>query len=401
MCAKKSSSADEKIREKALKVIRKTFEEKLNRDKKGEYVLPDGALPVEEISPKEAYQRILEISKGIYDLILQTGRPYLDVPSRSASNIIYDEENDLLLLGEDKFSHKIFHSLASVEDLTRLIRVMEVVHELLGKGKHSTKRELFYTDVNLFKQQTNSDNCIEDLSTLLHTVRNSTNIIASPEGQAVGRLRVKDKNNFINLEEMGSGSWSITPMLDSLEIVESDAEFILVLEKKAAMNRFVEEEWWKKYPCIIISGKGVGDVATRSFLRRLEKELNLPIFCLVDSDPYGHYIYSVYIRGSKKLSYESPFLATPGMHLLGVLTRDLDKYKIPKSVRIPMTKTDIKRCKEMLDEEFIKSNKKWYDDLKLMLERKEKAEIQGFAAHGFEYLTDEYLPSKLSTGDWI
>ena len=26
------------------------------------------------------------------------------------------------------------------------------VHELLGKGLHSTKREVYYTDVNLFKQ---------------------------------------------------------------------------------------------------------------------------------------------------------------------------------------------------------------------------------------------------------
>jgi DNA topoisomerase VI subunit A len=109
----------------------------------------------------------------------------------------------------------------------------------------------------------------------------------------------------------------------------------------------------------------------------------------------------VYLRGSKALSYESPFLATPDIKLLGVLTKDLDNYKIPKQVRIPMKKTDINRAKQMLDEDFIKKNKPWYEDLDRMLKRKEKAEIQGFASHGFEFLTDEYLPTKLETADWI
>ena len=136
-------------------------------------------------------------------------------------------------------------------------------------------------------------------------------------------------------------------------------------------------------------------------MKRLSKELNLPVFSLVDSDPYGHYIHSVYLRGSKRLSYESPFLATPNIKLLGVLTRDLDKYKIPQEVRIKMNKQDEKRMKDMLNEDFVKKNKSWEEDLKLALKLKVKAEIQAFASHGFKFLTDTYLPEKLTTGDWI
>ena len=137
------------------------------------------------------------------------------------------------------------------------------------------------------------------------------------------------------------------------------------------------------------------------FLKRLSKELNLPVFSLVDSDPYGHYIHSVYLRGSKRLSYESPFLATPNIKLLGLLTRDLDRYKIPKEVRIPMKKEDEKRTRDLLNEDFVKKNKAWEEDLKLALKLKVKAEIQALASHGFKYLTDNYLPEKLTTGDWI
>ena len=46
-------------------------------------------------------------------------------------------------------------------------------------------------------------------------------------------------------------------------------------------------------------------------------------------------------------------------------------------------------------------NKEWVKDLRLMLQLKEKAEIQAFASHSFQYLTDDYLPRKLETGDWI
>jgi meiotic recombination protein SPO11 len=43
-------------------------------------------------------------------------------------------------------------------------------------------------------------------------------------------------------------------------------------------------------------------VATRMFLRRLQAELNIPVLGLVDSDPYGLKILSVYMSGSKAMS---------------------------------------------------------------------------------------------------
>ena len=188
---------------------------------------------------------------------------------------------------------------------------------------------------------------------------------------------------------------------DEIEIIESDAEFILVIEKSAAMMDLAEVRFWRTYPCILLTAQGVGNVATRMFLKRLTKELNLPAFTLVDSDPYGHYIHSVYLRGSKRLSYETPFLATPNIKLLGVLTRDLDTYKIKKDVRLRMTKQDLKRANDMLKEDFVKKNKKWEEDIKLSIKLKTKAEIQAFSSKGIDFLTETYLPEKLTTGDWI
>ena len=407
--SKKKSNSINSIASKKLKtnltmenftILRNMLKKNLQENVKKEFVQPPGTIQIDDVNVEEGINRINNLTQNLCDSIVNNGSAVLKIPSRSNTNIIYDQTLDLLLLG-NKLTSKNLLSLTSVIDTTRLMRVLELVYELLSKDIHATKREIFYGDVNLFQDQKNSDASIEDVSTILKTTRNSTHIVASAKGTAIGRLRIKDKNDIIDLEGLGSGGWTISPMLDNIEILESDAEFILVLEKDAAMIRISEARWWRKYPCIILTGKGAADMATRMFLKRINKVLNLPTFALMDSDPYGHYIYSVYLRGSKRLSYESPFLATPNMRLLGVLSKDLAEYNIPDNCRIPMNKQDNKRLDEMLNEEFVKNNKPWYDDLRLMKKLKVKAEIQALSAHGFEFLTESYLPNKIESGDWI
>ena len=352
------------------------------------------------LTSDETQDKLIQVALEVLNETMMTGRPAFEIPRRSADNIVWDEIRDLLLLGMKTITRP-YHSLASVVDATRTARVMEIVFQLLKANLHATKREVFYSDVNLFREQKYSDKIIEDVASMLRTTRDSVHVVASARGSAMGRVVIRDGGDTIDLTKMGTGGWAITPFLDQVEILESDAEFILLSEKDAAVMRLSEAKYWNRQPCIVLTGKGSGDIATRAFLKTLVKELEIPAFALVDSDPYGHYIYSVFLRGSKRLSYESPFIATPDLKLLGVLSRDLDAYNIPKAVRIPMEPTDIKRVKDMLKEPFIQNNKAWVKDLKLMLQLKEKAEIQAFASHSFQYLTDEYLPTKLETGDWI
>ncbi|MGQ4910750.1 MAG: helix-hairpin-helix domain-containing protein [Candidatus Thorarchaeota archaeon] len=355
---------------------------------------------VVSLTADDTTERIIDTAIEILNETMTSGRPAFEIPSRSGDNIVWDEVRDLLLLGMRTISRP-YHSLASVVDATRTARVMEIVFNLLKSNLHATKREVFYSDVNLFRDQKYSDKIIEDVASMIQTTRDSIHVVASARGSAMGRVVIRDGGDLIDLTKMGTGGWAVTPFLDQLEIVESDAEFIILSEKDAAVMRLAEAKYWNRQPCIVLTGKGSGDIATRAFLKMLVKELEIPAFALVDSDPYGHYIYSVFLRGSKRLSYESPFIATPELKLLGVLSRDLDEYKIPKAVRIPMQPTDIKRVKDMLKEPFVRRNKPWVEDLQLMLKLKEKAEIQAFASHSFKYLTDDYLPRKLETGDWI
>ena len=128
MCAKKKSSRStdpEKRRQQALKVVRDAFMAKLESESHREIQLPDRALPVEEIAPGEALARIADYARSVYNAIIQHGKPSLEVPSRSASNIIYDEENDLLLLGQDKVSKS--HWYGRTNFVQHRVRKMEAL----------------------------------------------------------------------------------------------------------------------------------------------------------------------------------------------------------------------------------------------------------------------------------
>jgi hypothetical protein len=62
---------------------------------------------------------------------------------------------------------------------------------------------------------------------------------------------------------MGIGGKAIPPNIDKVEDMQSDAEFILLVEKDAAFMRLAEDRFYNKYKCVIVTAKGQPDVATR------------------------------------------------------------------------------------------------------------------------------------------
>jgi meiotic recombination protein SPO11 len=344
----------------------------------------------------EIERSILSIAKSI---LAGNGFGY-SVPARSSANQLYVPELDRIVL-KDKASFRQFANISSVRKTAITTRILQLVHQLCTKQIHVTKRDLFYTDVKLFQEQGQSDTILDDVSCMLGCTRSSLNVVASEKGVVVGRLIFIEDGDRIDCTKMGVGGKAIPPNIDKVQGMESDALFILLVEKDAAFMRLAEDRFYNRFPCVIITAKGQPDVATRLFLKRMKTDLKLPVLGLVDSDPYGLKILSVYMSGSKNMSYDSSNLTTPDIKWLGVRPSDLDKYKIPEQCRLPMTDQDIKTGKDMLEEDFIKKDKNWYKELELMVKTKEKAEIQALSSFGFQYLSEVYLPLKLQERDWI
>ena len=322
-------------------------------------------------------------------------------PSRQNKNQTYISELNRLVLSVKDLRNRHFSHSSETRKTTIMTRVLDIVYHVLKKGIHVTKRDMFYSDVNLFKEQRDSDNMLDDVAVMLGCTRSSLNVVASEKGVVIGNLKFEEAGDEIDCTKMGVGAKGIPPHIDKVKNITSDADFILLVEKDAAFMRLAEDRFYNEYKCIIITAKGQPDIASRMFLRRLKSELKIPVLALVDSDPYGLKILSVYMSGSKNMSYDSASLTTPDIKWLGVLPTDLDKYNIPKECRIPMSDSDNKTCKELLEEAFVQQNPQWVKQLKHMMKSKEKAEIQALSSFGFQYLTKQYLPRKIDEGDWV
>ncbi|GFR49530.1 hypothetical protein Agub_g11574 [Astrephomene gubernaculifera] len=356
-----------------------------------------------EVIDKDTDAVLSEIEAAIYGVaasVLEGEGFSFDIPSRAKGNQMYVPELDRIVL-RDSVSKRPFANTATCRKAAITSRILGLVHELVGKRIHVTKRDLFYTDVKLFEDQGQSDAILDDLACMLGCTRSSLNVVASEKGVVVGRLSFREDGDFIDCQRMGVGGKAIPPNIDKVSDISSDAAFILLVEKDAAFMRLAEDRFYNTYPCIILTAKGQPDVATRLFLKRLKSTLKIPVLALVDSDPYGLKILSVYMKGSMNMSYDSSNLTTPDIKWLGVRPSDLDRFDIPQQCRLPMTEEDIKTGRRLLEEDFIRSNPDWVRELELMLASRVKAEIQALSSFGFQYLTQVYLPLKLQEGDWI
>jgi len=355
----------------------------------------------DNVSAAELLEIIEDIARGLHRDIERGRNPSFEVPTRASSNIIYDERKDVIYMGR-KSSVRSFHNTGTVAAFAQSLFVLAVLQEAAERSKHLTKREIYYQDPELFKKdQKVSDSIIEDLAVMIGVTRPCLRVVAAAKGTCIGDLTLQEGGDTFNCNQLGRGGWSISPFIDEVEIKDCGAEYVLVVEKDAAMIRLIEEEFHKRNRCLLITGKGQPDIATRRLIRRLHRELELPVFILTDSDSYGMQICSSYKRGSIALSFESPYLAVPDAKLLGLLPSDLDKFNVPKAARLKMTEWDLKKARDMLEMPWIKKNKRWTRELKLMVERQEKAELQALAKHGITFMTDVYLPQKLVEKDWI
>ena len=293
---------------------------------------PFGVVIVKDEPFKEVRRRIEDVAINFtHQALTDPLKAGFLIPSRSAENVGYEDELKMVLMG-NQLIERIFRNLSSVQSVAQYAEMLRLLYNVLTENIHVTKRDLFYQNVNVFnKDQRVSDGLIEDVGASLQVTRNSLNVIASAKGVVLGKLTFTEKGDFIDCSQ-GVGGRSITPMLDLVENLQSDAEFVLLIEKDAVFNRLAEDRFWEYLPCIIVTAKGQPDLATRAFIKRLRNELELPILAFMDADPYGLDIMRVYTIGSKAMSLETSELAVTDIRWLGLLPRDLEEYQVPQKL---------------------------------------------------------------------
>ncbi len=349
---------------------------------------------------KEVAVDLEDFGERLYRQIEQGDFPWIKMPSRSTENIYYSPEVRQYILGERRVKRSA-RNIRHIRPFTQLVWTAFFAHQLSTQRKTSTLRDVYYSAQAYqmsFKDQSESDNVITDLETVIGLAREDFNIFPEERSAVFGDLTIEYtipgyEGRRMNMTSHPDGLM-IGPALTYSEFVKTSADKVIAIEKGGLFTRFIEENVHEKHNALLVLTAGQAPRATRHFVRRLNKELKLPVYILTDGDPWGMHIAMVIISGSANAAHLRG-LTTPDAKWSGVWATDIVNYKLPTN---PLTEIDVKRLHELQRDPRYK-DKLWQREIKTFMKIRKKAEQEAFSRYGLTYIVDEYLPSKLEAAE--
>jgi hypothetical protein len=231
--------------------------------------------------------------------------------------------------------------------------VWSYCHGLLLSRRSSTTREVYYYYVTHFRSQTECDHVILEAARLLDVSRTDLGLRTSPRGWFIGDVQLlpnplycapestvmnnanRPMTNSVHHQDQrfsfndgdAQTTSSFAAVLDGRMTqsshgfpISSDwlypiqhrpyclhtiaATCVLVVEKEGVYQRLAEDKFFHRYPCIIVTGKGFPDVATRAFVHALHTNLGIPVRGLADCNPFGVSVLNTYQQSSNRCGLE-------------------------------------------------------------------------------------------------
>jgi DNA topoisomerase-6 subunit A len=359
---------------------------------------------------KKTLDSLRKLANYVVESAEKARAPHLDIPSRSLSNVKYSTSKRILEMGGGKNRRELFN-LSQAKAYMQTVLVGSGCKRLIEQGKTTSLRGLYYmlkhtiesTKEETFEAQEESDTIIEDVEVTLNSLREELHLYAQKRGEMVGQITIVDSGDEIDCTRMGSGGYGIPSIVEPerISFKNCKAKFILHVEKDTVWQRFNEDKFWLKHNCILTHGAGQPPRGVRRMLSRLHNELELPVYCLLDNDPWGYYIYSVIKQGSINLAYESRRMAIPNCRFLGLRSRDYDLCDLNASVQIKLNDQDRKRAHQIAAYPWFAKKKEWQKEIEKMISNGFKLEVESLISKDISYVTETYVPERLAEGDFL
>src|SRR2546425_1263187 len=261
---------------------------------------------------------------GVADVVITAAQrrkdPTLAIPIRALSNVSFNERRGLIEMGKRKQARSFFN-VGMAKKFMQTVLVADALCELQRANLTTSLREIYYRTKHTIKDshentldtQDESDPIIEDLEVTLTALREELHVRAENAGSIVGPVVFVDDGDRVDCTRLGKGGYSVPSIVEPeyLQIARCTADFVLLVEKGTQWNRLSEDKFWRRYNCVLLTGNGQPPRGVRRLARRLHEEKQLPVYVLVDNDPWGYYIYSVIKQGSINLAFESQRMAIP------------------------------------------------------------------------------------------
>ena len=338
-----------------------------------------------------------KLGKTIVDPIIDGHFPSIIIPDRKTSNIVFDKNKNRFVLGASS-SIRNASNIKHIRSLTQLTWVARFAKQLVESSRTSSLRDLYYSSEAFqvdFSDQSESDRIVTDLETVTGLSRESFGIFpeehSSIYGEVVMRYSIPDyAGREIDLTISPDGL-PIGPALMTAEPVRSTAKAVIAVESGGMFSRLIETKAWKRFNAILIQLGGQPPRATRSIMRSLHDELDLPVYIFTDGDPWGMHIAQVIISGSANSAHVEG-LTIPDAEWIGVTPHDIEQYSLPSE---KLNNADLKRLDE-LSRDVRYFGREWQNYIDGFRRIRVKAEQQAFSRYGMDFVVDNYLAEKIS-----
>ncbi|GMU37969.1 MAG: DNA topoisomerase IV subunit A [Phycisphaerae bacterium] len=354
---------------------------------------------------RDAGEKLEKLARTVADTALRQHDPSIDIPIRALSNVAFNEKSRTIEMGDNK-QQRNFFNYGQAKRFMQTMLVASKCKDLIDADKTASIRQIYYmakhtirgTSEKTFDDQSESDPILEDLEVAINSLREELHIFASNRGNLVGPITLVDDGNTLDCARMGSAGYAVPSIVepDVVQFKKCDAKFILHVEKDTVWRRFHEDRFWEKHRCIVSHGGGQPARGMRRLLFRMHYELKLPVYVLLDNDPWGYYIYSVIKQGSINLAYESKRMAVPEAKFIGVSSFDYERCGLSDDVKLELDANDVKRAKQILDYPWFAGKKPWEKEIRKMIANGFKMEVEAMINKRLTYLTEEYVPMKLA-----
>ncbi len=358
----------------------------------------------------ETQRKIRDLGDRVVKSSLAQRDPFVDIPLRTVSNMRWNKTRRILEMGSNTQRRNLFN-LGQARKFMQTVLHANSCRELIDAGKTLSLRGMYYkglhtiagTKEKTFNEQTESDGILEDLEVALDGLREELHVFAKKRGTMVGNITIIDNGDEINCRRMGTGGYAIPSICEPsvIQFKDCDADFVLHVEKDTVWSRFNEDRFWEEHNCILTEGSGQPPRGVRRLLHRLNTELGLPVYCLLDCDPWGHYIYSVIKQGSINLAFESKRMAIPDAKFLGIRAIDYDRCELSDDVKIDLNDRDIARARQIAEYPWFKDKRPWQQEIRQLLKNGFKMEVESLITKDISYVTETYVPERLRQKDFL
>jgi meiotic recombination protein SPO11 len=330
-------------------------------------------------------------------------------------DMIADDDNN----HDTQLQRISFTAMDTCRKYAQIIAISGIVAELVHLQKEISLRDVYYSLKHLFRTQLQCNSRILTLGMMLGLKRFDMGIVPTAKGLVAGPLMFQFTGSQqwttcfdADAEDAGiliSSRWNSCSDDDvAMHLCRpQETKYLLVVEKEGVFRRLVKEQFCRRIPCIMMTGCGFPDMASRALVAKVAHTFpQLIVVGLCDYNPYGIALLLTYKFPSKSTAFEGLGLQAEELKWLGLRPSQMMEYirNEPEfdeeSSFQPLSEMDKTKVRMLLGHDSLTELPEYQAEIEAMLDGDVKCELESLYSLGINYLQD-FLAAALERGDMI